>query len=317
MKFTKVLGLSLASIAINTDFALAKWPDQSLYRVQEFVVVDQTVTTFNATPECQDQTMSMINSAMSYKINVDVMEHCVLEAVSVLRTLLKEKNEFCALDLMNIATEQLHWFPPAGIDLSHISMAKQFEHLKTIYYSAPILRRGRDWIAYIVRVSAQSSQWHALSTTATQVWSHAESSTPAIHGLCQEIGRVLKTPETIKLLAKLKNEWTKSTPTCKKPQEARTGGKRAAAHAAVDAAANAAAKAPSRVIEFVAPKPGNVPKHNKQQVLAFEQEYSNSTNQTVQVVIKEDESSGVASRRISSWSIMGAVIVVLSGVTLF
>ncbi|SCU95018.1 LADA_0G12904g1_1 [Lachancea dasiensis] len=316
MKLTKLFGLSIASLAMNAEFAQAKWPDQSLYRVADFVTNTPKTASWNATTECQDETLSMFNSALSFKVNMDLLEHYVLEFFSVFRTLLKGKNEFCALDLMDIATEQLHWIPPAGLDLSKISMTTQFSKMKTIYYSAPVLRHSHRWFAHVVEFSSQNSHWKTAWAEAKQKWILLQSSNPTVRGLAQEMGRLLQDSDTLKVMANLKNDWTRAPPTCQKPQEVHITKKPAPVFAAAAAAAPLN-YTPSRAIEIIGPTPGNLPQRQVQNVTAVNVTQANNSNQNATVIAKGDESVGSTSSRFSSWSVFGAVIVVLSGTVLF
>ncbi|SCU91969.1 LAFA_0F07052g1_1 [Lachancea sp. 'fantastica'] len=317
MKLTKLIGLISASFAIHSEFALAKWPDQSLYRFSSSVSKPQNIVVVNTTAECQDQTLSMMTSVLSYKVDIDVIEKYLLEGISVLKTLLNGKTQFNAMDLMDIATVQLHWFPPAGVDLSGVSLATQFSQMKTIYYSCPILRHTHEWILSIAKVSAQSSQWRTLSQSAIQVWTSLESNTPAVHSLFLEITRAVQAPETLKMLAKLKNEWTTSAPSCQKPKDAPANIKQGKKNAVKAAAMHAAGKVPSRVVGLTSPKPGNSPVFYQQRAAIISSTHANDTNHTAPVMIIDDESAAVASYRVQSWSIMGAVVLIISGAILF
>ncbi|CEP60822.1 uncharacterized protein LALA0_S02e00408g [Lachancea lanzarotensis] len=315
MKLTKLVGLISASFAVHSKFALAKWPDQSLYRLSNSVAKSQNVAVVNTTSECQDQTVSMMTSALSYQVDIDVIERYLLEGVSVLKTLLNGKTQFNALDLMDIATVQLHWFPPTNLDLSKVSLAAQFAQVKTIYYSSPLLRHGHQWIGNIAKTSFQSSQWRTLSQSAIQAWANLESTTPAVHSLFLEVNRIVHAPETLKMFVKLKNEWTKSTPNCQKPIHATVSlknGKKSAAKAMA-----AAARIPSRIVDLGSPKPGNIPVFYQQRSTILNSTDVNHTNLTAPVVIKDDESAAVTSYRFHSWSIMGAAVLVISGAILF
>ncbi|SCV01142.1 LAME_0G14334g1_1 [Lachancea meyersii CBS 8951] len=317
MKLTKIFGISLASFAMYSDLVLAKWPDQSLYGPRQIVAETQNLAATNTTGECHDQTLSMIGSVLSYKVDVDTMETYLLEGMSLLKTLLNGKKQFNALDLMDIAATQIHWFPPAGLDLSDISFANQFAQVKTIYYSSPILRHTHDWVVYVAKASAQSAQWNKLSQCAVEVFKDLESTTPAVHNLFHEIVRVLTAPEVLKLLGNLKNQLTKATPNCVKLQDTRISKKSAAINAVVDARAKAASNVPSCIVDLTAPKPGNVPVLFQQRTVIFNVKHPNHSNYSAPVIIKDDESSAITSYRVPPWSIMGAVIVIISGVTLF
>lgn len=306
MKLQKFTSINLAFMVIGGLCSSSPLQNSNLFASDSLLhVVPQS---WNTSIECEDKTLPMINSVLNYKFNLDHIEHYVLEGLSIFRTLLRDKHEFCALDLMNIATDQVPWLAIADSGLSQkISLVKQFSELKTLYNSAPILNSIYSWMRYVIQATANSTHWQTLSEDVNQVWTRLIDDNSSVRGLHEQLANVMHSQETLRLFLKLRADWSLASPSCKRPRDAR-----------INKSSNV--EVPSRVNQFNDPMPGSYPMVNQKDVQIDSpglQNNSTPTNNTIHVVIKDDESSGVGMRRVSSWSAMGAVIVVLSGVALF
>ncbi|CAR22627.1 KLTH0D08118p [Lachancea thermotolerans CBS 6340] len=270
----------------------------------------EILNSWNATTtKCQDRTVPLIDKALSYKFSVDSLERGVSSALSTLRASLQGKDEFCALDIVRVATEQMRWMSLSDVDFStKISFAAQFSQVKTIYYSVPMLRQLHRCVSYAVASTADSVQWKGFIGEAAKAWYRLISNSASGRDLSQAVELVQNSSKLQKILAKARDEWVLAAPLCERHQDVHTN------HINLENAA-------SRVAAFHGPKPGDAPS-----LLASKDEEDNHTVQggsvthagsMTHVPVNSNESSGVVLRKISSWSVMGAVVVVLSGVALF
>ncbi|CUS20535.1 LAQU0S01e08812g1_1 [Lachancea quebecensis] len=270
----------------------------------------EVLTSWNATTtKCQDSTVSLLDLALSHKFSVDSLERSVSGVLSVLRASLNGRDEFCALDFVRVAAEQLRWMSLSSMDYSaKIQLATQFAQVKTIYYSVPMLRQLNRSVSFAVASTVDSVQWKSFVGTAAKAWSRFIAGSTSGREVSQVVELIQNSSELRRVLAKVGDEWVSAEPFCERGQDV---------HANPCNVENAV----SRVAAFYGPKPGDTPfllasrdgedEHTGQGSTVGPADYA------AQIPVNSNESSGVGLKKISSWSVMGAVIVVLSGVALF
>lgn len=270
---------------------------------------------------CQDQTLDIFNTILSFKFNLNTIEKGVADAFSGFRGKLQGKEEFSMLDIFGITADYLRSFNMNLFNISDMNLRQRVTEMKTLYVSTPILQHGVNYAKFMIKSSSNNTDLNEFFREGKQMTTKLISTNPVLGSMGSEISRIAASNETTTLLQRLRSHWANASPLCI------TNAENAGADTAnvMDAFV---ALSPSPASDTQAPVPGNVPITIPEQIgiNASKLLTSNATiprgNDTSNVSTavtysSADSSSGIASHRMSSWSIMGAVVVALSSVLLF
>ncbi|SCU85313.1 LAMI_0C10814g1_1 [Lachancea mirantina] len=188
-------------------------PIQGATTFETFVDSQYNFNALNATQPCLDLTPTIFDAILSYKINLKAMENLVLKGMTALRTEL-QKEEFTALDLMEVAGRSMKTVSLRKIAGSNEIMKVRFEQVKTLFYSMPIARQLYRYMLSLFSFSLQNKDLKDSLQSAKGLWLLLETRYAAMQGLRFEAMQFISSAETSQFVAETIQQWQNAKSAC-------------------------------------------------------------------------------------------------------
>lgn len=294
-------------------------------------IVSDTDTTLTGTDQGQKEAskndvLIARDQLMNYQFDIDAAESHILKATSTLRSFLQKKNITNVNDAVTVASEKWINFSQNILDEEYLK--KRIQESRAFYGNSESLKQGVKMFDNVYRYAVNETDWEELfvkgkkylhNLTSSQMFVKLkEQNKELIEGVYEP--NVTEYFRDVWRYMEFKAENNSEILELKNNIDTRIR--------------NVLQKRPSRTVETRSPKPGNSPHVIRERNLSskntevtrlaqhkqLEAVYLNVTEQNVTALRPtrtKDESSGRISYHISSWSIMGAVIIAVSSVVLF